>query len=575
MSTDVLRPGGAWQKVDGKWQAVRDSTVTKPKLLPEREFNIEEMLKKYSERLEKQTKKKKKRKKKKQLEPIEWVDTSFIKCYSDHDQMRDILDKVEADYPEIAERYTIGHSVDERDLLCIRLTKGVRNQRTLLKPMVKFVANIHGDEAVGREMLIGLSRYLSENYKTDPRIQRILDTTDIHLLPSVNPDGNACDKRHNANDEDLNRAFPGWMDMEQPRNELIKDREKEVKAMMNWILDNPFTLSISFHDGRVMINYPWDDSPAAVEGEKAICPDDDVFSELAALYADNHPFMWTGKCLCHCETFSKGISNGAEWYVVDNGMQDYNYLFSNCMEITAELSCWKRPPAHMLQVEWENNLESMLVLLESAHMGIKGKVLDEDGKPLGKALVKVYGREKDMVTTNRGEYWRLLLPGTYMVKATHSNLYGDIESELTEVEVKNEVGTEALEVDLIARIKLEETFLVTSVKVGFCKFFDDKYSEDVKELFKDCNVLDVKLYAPECKPVPDDPNSHQVAFLARISFAPKPMFNFFNERWGEAVVRRPTSEFEQKKLLRRASMYSKEKWCGRNGDWLIKIHETI
>ena len=137
-------------------------------------------------------------------------------------------------------------------------------------------------------------RYLTENYATDPRVRRIVDTTDIHLLPSVNPDGNAADSRHNANDEDLNRAFPGWVDLDMPRTELIKDREKEVKAMMNWILDNPFVLSISFHDGRVMINYPWDDSPAAVEGEKAICPDDDVFSELAALYADNHPFMWTG-----------------------------------------------------------------------------------------------------------------------------------------------------------------------------------------------------------------------------------------------------------------------------------------
>lgn len=572
MTTEVLPPGGgAWQKVNGKWEAVKEPPKCRVK--QEKDFDIEEMLKKYSERLDKQ--KKKKKKKKKVFQPIEWVDTSFIKTYSDHDQMRDILDKVQTDFPEIAERYTIGHSEEERDLICMRISQGVRNQRTLLKPMVKYVANIHGDEAVGREMLIGLSRYLTENYATDPRVRRIVDTTDIHLLPSVNPDGNAADSRHNANDEDLNRAFPGWLDLDLPRTELIKDREKEVKAMMNWILANPFVLSISFHDGRVMINYPWDDSPAAVEGEKAICPDDDVFSELAALYADNHPFMWTGKCLCHCETFSKGISNGAEWYVVDNGMQDYNYLFSNCMEITAELSCWKRPPANMLQVEWENNLDSMLVLLESVHEGIKGKVLDEDGKPLDRAVVEVCGRDKHVRTTNRGEYWRLLLPGIYQVKAVHSNMFGDVESDLTTVEVQNDFGKEALELDLTARIKLEETFLVTGVKVGFCKFFDNKYGDDVRNLFQDCNILNIQIHEPECKQVPDDPNSHQVAFLVRISFAPLPMFSFFNERWGESIVRRPTSEYEQQKLLRRASMYSKEKWCGRQGEWLVKVHEKL
>ena len=121
-----------------------------------------------------------------------------------------------------------------------------------------------------------------------------MDNTDIHLMPSVNPDGDALDTRHNVNDEDLNRGFPGWRDLNRPRVELVKNREKEVKAMMNWIMDHPFVLSVSFHDGRVMMNYPWDDSPDAVEGECSVCPDDDVFRHLAALYADHHPFMWTG-----------------------------------------------------------------------------------------------------------------------------------------------------------------------------------------------------------------------------------------------------------------------------------------
>ena len=100
--------------------------------------------------------------------------------------------------------------------------------------------------------------------------------------------------RYNLNEEDLNRGFPGFLDLGRSRAELLEGREREVRAVVRWVLDNPFVLSISFHDGRVMINYPWDDSPQAVEGEKSVCPDDDVFSQISAIYANNHPFMWTG-----------------------------------------------------------------------------------------------------------------------------------------------------------------------------------------------------------------------------------------------------------------------------------------
>ena len=41
------------------------------------------------------------------------------------------------------------------------------------------------------------------------------------------------------------------------------------------------------------------------------------------------------------------------WEYDEGLMQDFNYLFSNCLELTAELSCWKRPPAHHLQVNSE------------------------------------------------------------------------------------------------------------------------------------------------------------------------------------------------------------------------------
>ena len=47
------------------------------------------------------------------------------------------------------------------------------------RPMVKYVANIHGDEAVTRELLLGLAHYLVWNYGTDQRVTQLLNKTEV------------------------------------------------------------------------------------------------------------------------------------------------------------------------------------------------------------------------------------------------------------------------------------------------------------------------------------------------------------------------------------------------------------
>lgn len=98
-------------------------------------------------------------------------------------------------------------------------------------------------------------------------------------------------------------------------------------------------------------------------------------------------------------------------------MQDFNYVFSNCFEVTLELACEKYPPASELPGEWELNKRSMIEYMKMVHIGIKGVVTDSNGNALKNAEVVVEGfEEKTIKTTERGEYWRLLLPGVYRVK---------------------------------------------------------------------------------------------------------------------------------------------------------------
>lgn len=51
--------------------------------------------------------------------------------------------------------------------------------------------------------------------------------------------------------------------------------------------------------------------------------------------------------------------------VIVSGMSDFNYLHSNCYEITVELGCDKFPSEEELYPEWLRNKEALLSFMES------------------------------------------------------------------------------------------------------------------------------------------------------------------------------------------------------------------
>jgi len=97
-------------------------------------------------------------------------------------------------------------------------------------------------------------------------------------------------------------------------------------------------------------------------------------------------------------------------------MQDFNYVWYGCMEITLELSCCKYPLAKELPRFWEENKASLVKFLAEAHRGIHGFVMDENNNPIEKASLKVKGRDVGFQTTKYGEFWRILMPGVYKLE---------------------------------------------------------------------------------------------------------------------------------------------------------------
>lgn len=124
--------------------------------------------------------------------PEATADESFLigHKYMSHDELSDFLLGLVKHYPHLAALKSIGKSVEGRDLWALELRSNVTaGERPLGQPMVKMVANMHGDETVGRELLIFLAQYLLNNYGKVDRITRLLNRTNIFLMPSMNPDG--------------------------------------------------------------------------------------------------------------------------------------------------------------------------------------------------------------------------------------------------------------------------------------------------------------------------------------------------------------------------------------------------
>lgn len=370
--------------------------------------------------------------------------------YHKYNDMTKLLKEASAKFPDQVQLYTIGQSVEGRELW-VAMVSGDVHQKELLKPHVKLVANMHGNEAVGRELILQLLVYLVNSYRRNRQVKYLMDNTYIHLMPSMNPDGfeistlGDCSRgrgRANANGFDLNRNFPDFFAAKKYK---LENEQPETRAARVWIDRTPFVLSANLHGGALVASYPFDNhrqgNPSASwsPGNRSPTPDDDVFKHLAEVYSFNHKTMHLGEaCPNDKQGFRNGTTNGAEWYLLEGGMQDYNYYWTGCMELTLELSCCKYPTSDKLPQFWDENKRALLAFIGEANKGVKGLVMDATGQPIAGARLKVRGRDFSFRGSNRGEFWRILLPGEYVLQVSAE---GFAPVEMAFVVKPNQVST--------------------------------------------------------------------------------------------------------------------------------------
>lgn len=322
-------------------------------------------------------------------------------------------------YPNLCRVYSIGQSVQGRELWVVKISDHPDLDED--EPEVKYISTMHGNEPLGTEMLLFLLDDLLTEYGTDTRITNMVNNMEIHLLPLMNPDGNTAGTRTNANGVDLNRNFP---DPYTSPNNTGVGRQPETAAVMAWTQGKDFDLSANFHTGALLVNYPFDNNPGGNSVYTA-SPDDDLFIQMSLTYSSNNLPMYNGD-------FPNGITNGADWYAMSGGMQDWNYRYEGGMEVTVELSDTYWPDASELPDYWDDNRESLLSYLEWSLRGVRGLVTSAaTGLPLPGVEVRVIGRDyATWSAAGAGDYHRLLPAGTYSlsfskpgyITQTHTNV---------------------------------------------------------------------------------------------------------------------------------------------------------
>ncbi|XP_065821563.1 adipocyte enhancer-binding protein 1 [Labrus bergylta] len=397
--------------------------------------------------------------------------------HHNYKEMRQMMKVINEECPNITRIYNIGKSSQGLKMYAMEISDNPGEHETG-EPEFRYTAGLHGNEALGRELLLLLMQFLCKEYNDDnPRVRRLVEGVRIHLVPSLNPDayelafemgsemGNWALGHWTEEGYDIFQNFPdlnsllwgaedrGWVPrivpnhhIPLPDNALNGSLATETKAIISWMERTPFVLGANLQGGEKLVAYPFDMQRPPIsqsdnrrwrtngemneetwariqrqnEGALRETPDDAMFRWLAMSYAHSHLTMadtYRGSCHGDDITGGQGIANRASWKPVVGSMNDFSYLHTNCFELSVFLGCDKFPHESELPLEWENNREALLSFIEQVNRGIKGVVRDTEGNPLSNATITVEGIRHDVRTALGGDYWRLLNPGEYRVTA--------------------------------------------------------------------------------------------------------------------------------------------------------------
>ncbi len=340
--------------------------------------------------------------------------------YPTYEAYENMMFQFAADHPDKCEIITLGTLPSGRKILIAHINNGTSEG----KPKFLYTSTIHGDETTGWIMMLRLIDYILEN-PTLPECANVLENIDLYIGPNANPDGtyyggnNTVDdaKRNNSNDVDLNRNYADPHEGPHPDNE---EYQLETQWFMQFAQEVPFVMAANYHGGSEVVNYPWDNS-------YDLHADDAWWKVVCHEYADLCHTHSTDYMVLYDPDSEDGIINGALWYMIGGGRQDYMNGYAQCREVTIECSNSKLPNGNQLPTFWTYNKEGIFAYMNQCLYGIHGTVTDRaTGQPLD-ATITIEGHDDEYSFVQShlpaGDYHRPIKGGTYQMTFTKNGYY--------------------------------------------------------------------------------------------------------------------------------------------------------
>ncbi|MFI7497076.1 M14 family zinc carboxypeptidase [Streptomyces sp. NPDC049687] len=242
---------------------------------------------------------------------VEAASDGVFRPYSGSGGLKEEILRTGQQNPGLTKVVSIGKTINGQDILALKLTKNAKKTKDGSKPSVLYMSNQHAREWITPEMTRRLMHYYLDNYKTDRRVKKIVDSSELWFVLSANPDGydytfqdsttrlwrknlrdvNGDGTIATGDGVDLNRNFPykwGYDDegsSPNPTSQTYRGAspgsEPETKALDAFEKRIGFTYGINYHSAAELLLY-------GVGWQVATdTPDDVVYKTLAGTPDDS------------------------------------------------------------------------------------------------------------------------------------------------------------------------------------------------------------------------------------------------------------------------------------------------